>query len=537
MRKHLLPIFLIFIFSLWSLQSLFQSGFMYSHDSLWHVERIQNISTLIPEQFPVRWSPTLDNGFGIPLFNFAYPAPYYLGAVFMFLGLGTIKAYYTLIFLSYFLGGVGVYLLGHRHRFIGITASLLYLLAPYQFLDIFVRGALGEVVALGLFPWIILSYQQLSKSGKLRWYSSVPMALLLLSHNFYAYLFSGLMAFLTLTFYKHRLKIILSYLFSLALSAFFLLPAFFERSYLLIAQAVDYGFEAHFVFPPQLLYSPWSYLGSLPGNNQTEMSYQLGLASLLVLALSLIYLLTRIVRRQLPRRLTVLTLAFFFVIFMTLPSSLWFWHSLPLVSSLQFPWRFLGLATILIPLIYLSLAKLLAPKKPRLFLIFSLTLVLLALVNTRNYHRPVQWLSGDEFLALHYEYVGKTTTAHRDELVPRWATKERWKNGPSLIVDDGVELRDLTESAYQTSFWATSPDSELRAISARNYYPSWYATRDGEPLLISPSDTGEVIIPLTDGEHYYQLALASTRVATFANFLSLFSLAILGMIIWKGKSK
>lgn len=184
MRKHLIALFFVLLFALYGIKSVFHPGFMYSHDSLWHVERIQNMFSLLPTQFPVRWSPSLDNGYGVPLFNFTYPAPYYLGAALMYLGFGPIKSYDLIILSFYLLGGIGVYCLGSKKPWIGVSAAILYLFTPYQFLDIFVRGALGEIVALGLMPWVILSYERVSQSGKLHWFTSPFSTLIFISQFF-----------------------------------------------------------------------------------------------------------------------------------------------------------------------------------------------------------------------------------------------------------------------------------------------------------------------------------------------------------------
>lgn len=532
MKKALLPIVFIFIFCLWSLRSIFHPGFMYSHDSLWHVQRLQNMVSLLPAQFPVRWSPTLDNGYGIPLFNFAYPAPYYLGAVFMFLGLGPVKAYYVLLFLSYFAGGVGVYFLAKK-RVIGLIAALLYLLTPYQFLDIFVRGALGEVVALGLIPWVILCYQQISRTGRIAWYSPLPFAVLLISHNFYAYLFAGMLAVITIFFYQNKLKILITFLLSLALSAFFILPALQEKSFLLISQAQNQQFSDHFVYPQQLLYSTWSYFGSVIGENPSEMSFQLGVANIVVLVSAMIYAILQLLKRAISRPLFAYISLTLFVIFMTTSYSSWFWQHLPLISSLQFPWRFLGLAAILNTLLYLELSKEIAPMQYPKFILFSLLLVAVALFNTRNYYRPVKWLNESEFLSLHYEYVGKNTTAHRDELVPRWAAVERHLPPVTLIVSNGAEVTSTQESDLGLTFVATAPGVTSSAIYHRNYYPMWHLTIDGKNAPLEPTSTGEITFPLQPGERKYELYLASTPTQQLGNVISLFSPFLIFAVVYQ----
>lgn len=512
---------------------------MYSHDSFWHVERLMNMVSLLPEQFPVRWSPTLDHGFGIPLFNFTYPAPYYLGSLLMFLGVGPVRSYYALLFLAYFLGGLGIYLLGRQRPLTGFLAAVLYLLTPYQFLDLFVRGALGEVFALGLIPWVLLALENLSLTGRFKWYTSLPFALLILSHNFFAYLFLGLLIFFTLAIYRHKLLILLSLLYSACLSSFFLLPAFIERSYLLITQEKAHTYVAHFVHPRQLIYSKWIYLGSVIGESNNEMSFQLGVANLVILVLALAYLLYRLIKRHSLAKLPPYLIALGLAIYLTLPHSAWLWERIPLMSSLQFPWRFLGVTAILFALIYLELAAhFKSGRGAKSFLVFSALLVALAYYNTRNYHYPVKWMNEAEYLQLHYEYAGQNTTANREELVPLWAVKERYQpGGNALQLEGGAELIDKQESALSLIFSANAGNAQARAVYYKNYYPSWTGTVDGEKLELSPTPTGEITFPLLPGEHRYELKITETKTATAGNYITLLSLILLPFVAYLSKSK
>lgn len=526
---------LITLLALYFLRSLFHPGLMYSHDALWHIERLQNMADLVPVQFPVRWSPSLDHGYGVPLFNFTYPAPYYLGAGLMTLGLGPIKTYNLLLFLGYLLGGVGVYLLGHRRPTYALIAAALYLLTPYQFLDIFVRGALGEVLALGLIPWVLLVLQQLGSTGRLRWYTSIPFALLILSHNFYGYLFGLLLGVLALFHYAHKRQVLLSLSLSLGLAGFFLVPALFEKSHLLFTQTDHWGYRAHFVYPSQLFSIAWNYLGSLPGLDLREMSFQLGLANWGIIILGLAaWLFSR--RARLAWYLVLIT----FSLFMMLPASDWFWATLPLVSWVQFPWRFLGVTAALTPLLYLETARIFAASKHRqLFIFLSHILVALALYNTNGYGRPSKWLSNDEFLALHYEYVGGTTTAYRSEIVPRWAPLERYRpeDGQPLQVIGDARYSQVSDTPFELSLTAVSANNHSQLVWHRNYFPTWSATIDGQDLPLFPTSTGEVALPLAQGTHTYKIFFKSTKIETLGNLISLLSLLLLLVLAYKTKHR
>ena len=67
----------------------FHSGYFPSHDGEWAVVRAGEMFREIRDhQFPPRYSGVLNFGYGYPLFNFAYPFPYYVSTLFHFLKLG-----------------------------------------------------------------------------------------------------------------------------------------------------------------------------------------------------------------------------------------------------------------------------------------------------------------------------------------------------------------------------------------------------------------------------------------------------------------
>src|SRR5258708_2602213 len=56
------------------------SGYFPTHDGEWAVVRLGDMYRELKDlQFPARYSGNLNFGYGYPLFEFAYPLPYYLG--------------------------------------------------------------------------------------------------------------------------------------------------------------------------------------------------------------------------------------------------------------------------------------------------------------------------------------------------------------------------------------------------------------------------------------------------------------------------
>lgn len=549
LKKHLFFLTLIILVGAFSLKILLKSGFPQGHDTLWHTERITAMfNELKNGQFPVRWTADLDNAYGVPLFNFIYPGPYYLGALGMFLGLGSVAMLKLLTVFFYILGGTGVYLIFRKQPFIGLVASLIYLFTPYQFVNIFVRQAFGEIAVLGLIPWAILAAKNIEVKGKLHWYHPIPLALALVSHNFLGMFAVGIIILYTLIG-KHKKSHIHSILLSLGLAAFFLIPMIFERQHLYSTSEGDFSFnyQDHFVYPKQLLYSKWDYWYSVPGDGDT-MSFQLGFANILSIILacgSLIILKLKTFKTKLIKKeIALLSIITFGSVLIMIPMGKFIWELIPVLQVMQFPWRMLALTTISTSLIA-GLTLLLIFRKHKIATyIIGFVLVALAIINTRNYHRPMRMLSDEEYLVQHLIYVDKTATSRRTEIVPKWSLNERWEpSNPQMIgeriakYEGELELIELDEKNNETTFRATSITNQSKAIIHRNYFPSWQATKDDLSIDLSPSETGDIIVPLSAGDHIYHVYIESTPTQKIANIISALSIVYLLFIAIRKSAK
>lgn len=516
-------IILIGLFFGWG---LLQPGFMQTHDTIWHVERILNMTEeLRSGQFPVRWSYSLDNGFGIPLFNFAYPGPYYLMSLAHLAGLGVI-AVYNLTNLAFFLlGGLGMYWLYRKKSEVGaLTTAVLYMLAPYQLLDIYVRGALGEVVVLGLFPWCLYMIDILGKKKKLIWYTPLPLFLVLISHNFLGLIFIGLLLILSLTGRAQKKLILQHIAVAVALAAFFLLPMIGERNLLMESPPGNQNatLDRHYVYPAQLVWSPWGYTGSLPGNDPSEISYQLGLAHIAVILYALIT-----ARKKAGIYLVLVAGA----VFMMTPYSSFIWRLFPILQVIQFPWRLLAVTSILVPLIFMRVYRDLEEKNKKRAYVLAGGIVIIAFLNVMGYRQPERRLSAEEFGSLHAVYEEKTATAYRYELMPRWAVNERSKPAAPTVAEGAIVLSGMSSTAYMDTFTAES-QSDGAVIVYRNYYPSWKGTADGETIPLAPSESGEIRVPVRPGTHTYRVKLGNTPLALVGNWVTLLTLAGT-IVLWR----
>ena len=452
-----------------------------SHDGMYHAVRMAELADMLRQgQFPVRWAGNLDGGYGLPLFNFVYPLPYYAGLPVILAGLSPFWAVKAVTVGAYLLGGIGMYFLLRKQKIIAAVGAILYLTAPYQLLNIFVRGALGETLAIGLIPWVLLTGFHL-KDHKLKWFHPVPFALLFLSHNFLSILFIPFYLVLVAD-KKSWKKIILSGLLSLGLASFYLIPAVLEAKYLSSVAGTDFSFKYsdHFVYPLQLIWSNWGVGFSVAGTGD-GMSFQLGIGHLAALVLGLMYF-----RKSQVRTVILLAVSLFLV----LPYSAFVWESIPYLRVVQFPWRLLFLPVTLIPLI-LAGSGASEAKGLKVWGIVGVTAA--ALFFAFIFAHPRYPMNLEQTMSQWYANRYRTTTSQPWELRPRWAGDVHSDEFPHV-----------------------------------NYFPSW-TVRDetGKVITTRPSETGQVTFTPEDGSHTYALRLHSTPVEMFGNAVTILSALVL----------
>lgn len=513
MKRHFWYIFIIVLISFWLGSGLFHLGWFVSHDGIFHVRRsAEMVEMLRSGQFPVRYASTLDNNYGIPLFNYVYPGPYYLAAIpNLLLGLGLPTVIKFLMFTSLLGGALGWYSYFKERKEIAWIVSLVSLFTPYFFVNIYVRSDLGETIVLGLLPWVFLMQKKVLATGKINWFTPLFLFLALISHNFIGYFMLPVLVFDLFMSKGHRAQGLWSLALGMGLASFFWIPMLFERQFLLsgITGNFSFPYTDHFVALWQFLVSPWGYGYSMPGVAQDGFTFQIGFVPLLglVIALSL-----AIAHFQQPsaRPTLYFCLIIFFLIFCMTPWSAPLWGLIPLLRAVQFPWRLLGLVGVLIPLVVgLSLESI---KSSRVLLGIGAVLILLGIFNTYAFRAPEKYLSHTEFAEAYALWQNGTTTSYRDEIVPRWSLAEH--ASPSL--ETGTDFKFTKEVAEPTV--STFP---------KNYFPSWMGEVDGKPMTLSPSPDGEISFTLLPGSHFYHLYLGSTNLELFSNLVSLISFGLL----------
>jgi len=318
----------------------------------------------------------------------------------------------------------------------GFIGGLLYMFAPYRFVDLYVRGAIGECWA---FVWPpLFCYFALRLSKKASWQflvgGSLSLAALILSHNALSLMFLPLIfAYMVFLIFSSKTKasrapcftplalyFALQTFFGFSLSAFFWFPALFEGKYTLrdiVTKGNITGFEPF----SRLLYSLWSYGGT------GSFSVQLGILQWLgiILAPFLIWVFWRR-KDKFWLFLVFLFIFFCLAICLILPGTRPFYFKITLLQKFQFAWRWLSLA-VFPPAVFVAAAVFLIPARLKLPFIFFLSF--LSLYLNKDYWRPKDFLQKPETFYTQ-PYPGTTDTG---ESAPRWSVR-LWKNFPKSIL-------------------------------------------------------------------------------------------------------
>lgn len=555
MVKEKINIFIItvlFLITLLPLLSLLTPGMPFVHDGQDHVARIANFYQSLSEgNFIPRWGGNLNWGYGHPILMFLYPLPSYVASFFHFIGFSFVNSTKFVFGVSYILSGLTMYLwmsssFGKRAGFIG---ALLYAFAPYRFVDLYVRGAIGEHVAF-IFPPLILYFLfKLSTISKrftindLRLTSmysmgvSLSIAGLILSHNAISLMFLPVIGLYILYLYYFETKRSFSslqstfyfLLFGFGLSAFFWIPALFEGKYTLRDIVTAGGALNNFVPWQWLFYSPWNYGGG------SEFTKELGIPQWVGFFASFF-----LIRRTKDYKSKIFLLfvigLLLFSLFIQTGWSTQIWQTITFLQKFQFPWRFLSLSTFLaavlggisIPLLLKSGHGTINNKHILLIVFCFLSIVLtINMWKPQAYKvRPETFYSGI--------YPGTTDTG---ESSPIWSTRfmEHIPASPMEVIDgDAVIMQKIRTSTIHEY----TVEVQKRTLLLENtvFFPGWRIYIDGNPVNIeyqNPNYRGLMTFYIDKGTYTVKVIFEDTKLRRTANTISIASLVILTILGFK----
>ena len=535
-KKYIFLLVLIFI-SFIPLFDLFKPGLPLTHDGQDHVARIANFYQNLSEGNIIpRWAGNLNWGYGHPILEFLYPFPSYLASFFHFFGFTLVDSVKLVFGASFILSGLAMYLFIKEllnDDKAAFFASAFYIIAPYRFVDLYVRGAIGEHVAFIFPPLIFYFLLKLSKRCSL-WClmgGVFSFAGLILSHNAITLMFLPLIflyIFYLISQCSNKKCFMLNtfclILLGFGLSAFFWIPAFMEGKYTL-RDIVTGGEEylTSFVVWKDFFFGLWSYGGTVTLSKQIGIVHWVGIFGS-VIAVYHLY------RKR--NKLWIVCLGSFLIFWATLFlmtfSSNPIWQTITTLQKFQFPWRLLSITVFLSALMGGILVSLISNKYKKTFLLVFI--VGLLLFNKNYWHAQGFLQKEDSFYSGIYD--GTTDTG---ESAPIWSVRfmeKRPKSKVEIIKGHG-EIKEIKRNFTERKYRVEAKE-KIRILENTLYFPGWTVLIDGREENIEFQDQnhrGLITFNVDKGKHFVDIIYKETKIRLFSNILSLISAITVGGFI------
>ncbi|MBN1814538.1 MAG: hypothetical protein JXA14_22050 [Anaerolineae bacterium] len=551
---------------------LVRPGLPRQTDAELHVYRAAELGyTLRAGAFYPRWAPDLYYGYGYPIFNYYAPLTYYLANVFDLLpGVDIVTGVKAVFVLGLVVASVGAYLLGREFSgpAAGVLTAVSFTLAPYiVFIDPHARGDLAEHFAVCLLPLSFYAFHRLmgGAGGRGALLGSVlTLAAIVFSHNL-----MGLTAGLLLFSYWVWLVLlnvgrgragwgVLVFVLAAAIVAFFWFPFLLERSAIKL-DVIDqkgghFDFRNHFLTLGELL-APSRILDL--GATAPRFRYNLGIVQWL-LALpapaALVYFGIRKVFNfssfTLPhsRALAYFVLVACGLILLMLPLSTIVWEHVPGMRYLQFPWRLLGPANLMLAVCAAgSLSLLLANRWCHLIAAACLLAVLLFSLPVLY---PPMWspdfggVAPQDIIAWEEESYALGTTSTGDFLPVKAALGTIYPaqslvdsytqpgpidrvNRAALPKEARVEI--VEQRALYDHFSVYTPKEFVFRLYLF-YFPGWRVYVDGKEAEIGiAKPEGFITVFVPEGEHDVVVRFEDTPPRTIGWIIS--ALGLVGLVV------
>lgn len=536
-RKKIIGLLLVLIASFITIYPLFNRGYFPMHDDTQPTRVYEMAKALSDGQFPVRWVEDLGYGYGYPLFNFYAPLPYYIGSLFNIMGVNAIDSSKIMFALGMVAAGISMYFFIASMWGIsaGIIGAVLYLYLPYHAIQLYVRGAIGELFAYSLLPLLAWALIHLDKKIRSVLVGGVGLALIILSHNISALIvlwmlfIAGCILTLWVLIQRQKLTIIFTFVsivfFGLGLSAFFWIPAT-QEAHLTKVEKLTEGsnnFKLHFVFPDQLWDSPWGFAGSAVGR-QDGMSFKVGKLHLFLAAAAFFLTLFKGKGKH-ALFVSLLFISLVLSLYMMTNFSQFIWELLPKSSFIQYPWRLLMFAGFFASLTAASIVFIFKNKAVRIG-ISGMICILMVIFNAKYF--AIQYpLDKTEAAYISPEKIKWDISKISDEYLPKnfpLPEDKRLLPQTTIIVSSDIIVQSEEIESHRRKYQIQAATDTLATLQLA-YFPGWRIYLDAKELPPTIKD-GLLEVAIPKGNHVLTVVLANTMWRSLGNVLSLITIFV-----------
>lgn len=378
-QKHRVEVlFLLAVLFLVSLPEM-TADFYYGHDIYFHLLRIEGIAREIRlGNFPAKIHSLCMDGYGSPVSVYYGDLFLYIPALLRIVGFSVVSAYKIYVFvinagtvgLSYF-----CFKQIFRNQNVAMLGTLAYATCSYRMVNIYERAAVGEYTAMMVFPLVALAVYRIytepceewEEYRKNAWLLAFAMTGLISSHILSTEMVVWFLVIICVvlikkTLRRNTLKVYTAAVFeTLFLNAYFLVPFldYYLNENVYVNENVEKGIMKVRAIQSRGAYigQYFTFFGRVRGAASPSLEGRMQLSPGLVLMCALVVaFFFCIIERKRNRRCALYI--FFSLLALFMASDIFPWDHLAvrfklfdLLAQVQFPWRYIGIASIFLSLL------------------------------------------------------------------------------------------------------------------------------------------------------------------------------------------
>lgn len=501
------------------------------NDLFFHLTRIEGIKDgLLSGQFPVRINPTFYNGYGYANPVFYGETLLYIPALLRLVGFRLTTCYNVFGMLVNLLTCFGSFYCFNKmfkNPSVAMASTLLYVMAPYRLVTIYLRAAVGEYSGMLFLPFVAYGlfriFTEDIRKKEYKW-CFWPLLLglsgIIQSHVITGELTGGLILavcvmLLFLTLQRKRLwALVKTVLFTLALNAWFLVPFadFTLTENVKVTQAGSPELiQSTGLFIPQLmgLFPGFSLITRDAQEGMTsEMPLYLGMALVLGMILCVVMLFAAGKEERKRKKQ-----AFFFLILSVLTAwmtTVYFpWDRIStmfpqmpwvasLVSAMQFAWRFLSLSSVLAA-VTTGFGLLLLRNREGVHAFAMVSVVLCLLTGISGMYLMYQYVFYREpVVQSNMLNVNTAHTVSNAEYTPLYSDYHAVTEIFEPRVYGGVQVNGYEKQGTNISMTVENDGTDGYVLLPLLSYKGYHVTSEGQKVTDSHLSTGEGAVVRVD---------------------------------------
>lgn len=527
-------------------------------DMEFHLLRIEGIyESLRCGQFPVRMHPNYMEGYGYPTGIF-YPELFlYFPALLRLMGVPLMHAYKWFVLVQNIAtAGVAWYSgkILFRKKTDAAVFCLLYTLAPYRLINTYYRAAVGESLAMIFLPLIVAGmYLLLANTDLDRRTTRHAVVLLVIgmtgvlqSHILSCELVAIFVIGAILLCWKRfwRKKVWLSFAgavgITVMLNLWFLIPFISAAGLEVKVLLMTPGILTHqglniwqlFAFLPEASGHSMSLQEGIAG----EMPFQLGWAVVLLMLFAMYGIATMWKNRKESRSGLGVVVTCLGLVALWMTTHLFPWDVVgripkigKILNIVQFPWRYLGIATLLLMIAGLIAMQLWQNEKVKQMVLVAVSVVsaitalwfFQSMISNADYYAVYDGAGLDSYALVGEEYLYQGTDL---DLLRERANREDW------YVQSGTNVTCVIEP------FGDKTDYRLPLL----YYP-WYVAKDavtGEEINIVKGENNVAFLELPEGYNgAVKVSFEEPLAWKVGNVISLVTLISIMVCVYIGRRK